>query len=133
LFFTGEKMPRASIGRIAVAVLMGYVVYGIVVAVVEWLVLRHMLGAHFYAPDLVLHGLGAVVGGLVGSGFAAPSRWIGAAGMTVVGLIFKAIGLVVAWKLEPHWYGIALMVVYVPCVWIGWAIVERDAARAAPK
>jgi hypothetical protein len=60
----------------------------------------------------------------------APSKpmkhaiWLG-----VIGIFFALIGVAVSWQhpeLGPHWYPVALVVVALPCAWIGGKIRERQ-------
>jgi hypothetical protein len=37
----------------------------------------------------------------------------------VVGILLSAAGVVAAWKLSEHWYPIALVVIALPCAWLG--------------
>ncbi len=41
------------------------------------------------------------------------------AGLLGLGVTVGTVSLIAFWKTEPHWYGIALLAVYPPCVWIG--------------
>ena len=60
----------------------------------------------------------------------APNRplthalWLG-----VVGVIISAVATVLTWnkgtEFGPHWYPIALVLVSIPCAWIGGKIYER--------
>lgn len=118
-------MPRSKVGRTVVAVLMGYVLYGVIVAVVEWIFLRQVTTPRAHVFDVVLHCAGAVLGGLVCTGAAEEPRWVAVAWLTGIGLLFKAIFALNAWNTEPHWYCIALLLVYAPCVWIGWALARK--------
>ena len=64
----------------------------------------------------------------------APSKpmkhamWLG-----IIGLVFALFGVAVSWnrpELGPHWYPIALVVVALPCAWMGGKLCERQLATA---
>jgi hypothetical protein len=44
-----------------------------------------------------------------------------------LGGVVGAASLLNSWTTEPHWYGIALLVTFPPCVWIGWIVRARIA------
>jgi len=64
----------------------------------------------------------------------APSRpmthalWLG-----VVGVVISGIGAIVTWNkgpaFGPHWYPIVLILVSIPCAWIGGKIYEKQGRR----
>jgi hypothetical protein len=64
----------------------------------------------------------------------APNRplthalWLG-----VVGVIISAVATVLTWnkgpEFGPHWYPIALVLVAIPCAWIGGKIYETQGSR----
>ena len=37
----------------------------------------------------------------------------------IIGIIVSAIGAVVGWNLSQHWYPLALIVIALPCAWLG--------------
>lgn len=41
-----------------------------------------------------------------------------------IGLVFSIIGLVVHWNIPPHWYGITLVLIALPCAWTGGRLFE---------
>jgi hypothetical protein len=42
-----------------------------------------------------------------------------------LGVLVGTDSLAVSWKTELQWHGIAPLVVYLPCVWIGWTLKGR--------
>ena len=46
-------------------------------------------------------------------------------GLIAIGLLVGAISLFASWRAEPHWYAIALLAVYAPCVWLGYHIARH--------
>jgi hypothetical protein len=37
----------------------------------------------------------------------------------IIGIILSAVGAVVGWHLSQHWYPLALIVIALPCAWLG--------------
>lgn len=56
--------------------------------------------------------------------------WLG-----VIGIVVSALGAVATWnrgpEFGPHWYPIALVVVSIPCAWIGGKIREKQLSSAS--
>jgi hypothetical protein len=50
------------------------------------------------------------------------ARGIAATTLMALGLMIGTTSLVTSWNTEPRWYGIALLAVYAPGVWIGYAL-----------
>jgi hypothetical protein len=46
-----------------------------------------------------------------------PMRHVVILGM--VGILVSAVGVVAGWKLSEHWYPIALVIIALPCAWLG--------------
>jgi hypothetical protein len=42
-----------------------------------------------------------------------------------LGVLVGTVSFVATWKTEPHCYGVALLRVYQPYVWIGWTLKGR--------
>lgn len=65
----------------------------------------------------------------------APSKpmkhaiWLG-----IIGVIFALVGVAASWnhpELGPHWYPVTLVVVALPCAWIGGKLRENQLATAS--
>jgi hypothetical protein len=125
-------MPRGSIGRIVLAILLGYVANAILVAATEYLFTRLVPGAdaapplYYFIIDLITQCLYTVIGGYLCCLIARPSRRAAMVGLMALGVWVGTASLVSSWRTELHWYGIALLVVYPPCVWIGWTLKARE-------
>ena len=122
---------RASIGRIILAVAAGYIVDGILVALTEQLLSLRAPGVaatrplSYFVVDLISQCLYTVVGGYLCCAIARPDLRAAMAGLMGLGGLVGALSLVLSWKTEPRWYGIGLLAVYPPCVWIGWTLKGR--------
>lgn len=40
----------------------------------------------------------------------------------VIGLALSIIGVIIMWDQPPHWYGISLIILALPCAWLGGKI-----------
>ena len=121
-------ISRKSIGRVILAVVAGYVANGILVAVTEYSLGARGVAATqslYYFVDLTSQCLYTVVGGYLCCAIAGSSQRAAMAGLMGLGVLVGTVSLVSSWKAEPHWYGIALLAVYPPCVWIGWTLKGR--------
>ncbi len=124
-------MSRRSIKRIILAVVAGYAANGILVAVSEQLLLLHTQSSaatnqpSYFVVDLITQCLYTVVAGYLCCAIAGPVQRAAMTGLMALGVFVGAVSLVTSWKTEPQWYGIALLAVYPPCVWIGWTLKSR--------
>jgi hypothetical protein len=122
-------MSRTSIGRVFVAVILSYLAFGLMVVVTDGLLSSVMTssGARnraYFAFDLTSQCLYLIAAVYVCSVIACSHR-LAVALLTVLGLSVGTISLFKSWGSEPHWYGIALLVTYAPCLWAGWALRRR--------
>ncbi len=126
-----EPHPPRRIGRSIGAVLAG-IVAGVILTLATDIVL-HAIGV--FPPwgqpvsdgPLLLATAYRAVYGVVGSYIAArlapdrPMQHALAGG--VVGLVVSIVGTVVTWNrgpaFGPHWYPLALIVIAMPCAWVG--------------
>jgi hypothetical protein len=120
-----------NFGRIILAIVVGYVTDAILVAATEYLFSRLVPGVeaapprYYFVVDLITQCLYTVIGGFLCCMVAQPSRRAAMAGLMALGVLVGTASLVTSWNTEPHWYGIALLVVYSPCVWMGWKLRAR--------
>jgi hypothetical protein len=42
-----------------------------------------------------------------------------------IGVLFSSLGAIVMWGVGPNWYPIALIVISLPCAWIGGRLAQR--------
>jgi hypothetical protein len=113
-------------GRVILAVVAGWVTNAILTSVTEvllWTMLRSpggKLAGSYYIIDVVCQCCFTVVGGYVCCAIARPSRRSAMVGLILLGLLIGGLLLSSSWSREPHWYRIALLAVWAPCVWMGW-------------
>lgn len=124
-------MPKASIGRVILAVLVGWITNAILTGIAEVLMWKSMrgLGGHlplrYYILDLSFQCCFTVVGGYLCCVIAGPTHRIAMFILMALGLLIGGLSLPPSWNREPHWYRIALLAVWVPCVWVGWSLRVR--------
>ena len=139
---TAAAVPRRR-GRSALALITGLVV-GVILSLGTDQVL-HVLGVYPPWGQTMSDGLFLLATGyrivytIIGSYVAArlaPYRpmWH-AMVLGVVGLVVSIAGAAATWNSEPplgpHWYGVAVALISIPCAWIGGRIYElqSDAGR----
>ena len=121
-------MPKATVGRIILAVVAGWTANAVLVGLTEvllWTSMRGPRGTHpgkYYIIDVICQCCYTVVGGYLCCVIAGPSRRNAMFGMIFLGLLIGGLSLPSSWPREPHWYRITLLAVWTPCVWIGWKL-----------
>lgn len=121
-------MPKASVGRVIFAAVGGWLANAILVGVTEVLLWTSMRGAggklpgKYYIIDLICQCCFTVLGAYLCCVIAGPSRRVAMFSLMSLGLLIGGLSLPPSWAREPHWYRIALLAVWVPCVWIGWRL-----------
>ncbi len=130
-------MPKASVGRVILAVVAGWVTNAILVGVTEVLLWTTMRGAggklpgKYYIIDLICQCGFTIVGGYLCCMIAGPSHRIALLSLMSLGLLIGGLSLPSSWSREPHWYRIALLAVWIPCVWVGWKAAVPARRREA--
>ena len=127
-----------SVGR-SVGAVVGGIVVGVVLTTITDVVLHAMgvfppWGQPVSDGPLVLATAYRIVFGIVGSYVAArlapdrPMRLAMIAGF--VGFVVSIVGAIVTWNkgpaFGPHWYPLALVVIALPCAWVGGWLRERQ-------
>ena len=119
-------MSMKNIGRVVLAVLAGYITNVALVVATELMVRvpgRHVAQPlRYYAIDLITQCLYTVIGGYITCAIAGPVHRAAMISLICLGLVVGSASLTASWNTEPHWYGIALLAVYAPCVWIGCSL-----------
>ena len=119
------SLSRGTTRRIAVAVVVAYLTNALLVTAME--LLLSSLGPEvetprYYFVDLIFQCLFTVAAGYVCNAIARSTNRAAMISLIMLGIGVGTISLLASWKTEPHWYGIALLAVYTPCVWIGWRL-----------
>lgn len=118
-------MSRVEIGHTILGVIAGYVANAILVGVTEPTYGRFLTARIYFVADLITQVVATTIGGYLCCLIAQSGKRYAATILTVVGLLIGTASLITSWNAEPHWYGIALLSVYAPCVRIGYALTRR--------
>jgi hypothetical protein len=126
-------MTRANVGRVVLAVIAGWLTNAILVGFTEVLLWKAMRGAggalpgSYYIIDLIFQCCFTVVAAYLCSLIAGPSRRSAMFGLMLLGLLIGGLFLPSSWSRDPHWYRIALLAVWVPCVGLGSILRSQSA------
>jgi hypothetical protein len=124
-------MAMKNVGRVIFAVLAGYITDAALVIATELALRvpsRHVAQPlRYYVIDLITQCLYTVIGGYITCAIAGPVHRAAMITLICLGLLVGSASLTASWHMEPHWYGIGLLAVYAPCVWIGCSLRLRSA------
>jgi peptidoglycan/LPS O-acetylase OafA/YrhL len=115
--------------RIALAVFIGYVANALLIAAAEQVLVRAFSDTKYFIADLVTQCLIQVACGYLCARISNTTMAL--IGLIAVGLLVGAGSLAASWHLEPHWYAVTLLVVYSPCIWLGYGLALRRNPRPA--
>ena len=121
-----RKQSKGAVGRVFIAVISSYLGFGLMVAVTEQILSSLTAkgteeSTSYFAADVIAQCLYLTGAGYLCAVIARSHRfaiWI----LTMLGLSVGGFSLDTLWKSEPHWYSVALLVTYAPCLWCGWAL-----------
>ena len=129
-------MSSKNVGRIVFAVVVAYLLNIILIVATDIVFLKLMPPVHsvfrrsYLLTDLISQCIIQMVAGYVCC-WIAGGRPGALAFLAVTGIVIGGFSLFHSWHSEPHWYGIALLAVYFPCLWLGWNLRSRSGAAAA--
>lgn len=124
-----QKQPR-KVGRIIFAVVVGYAANALLIAGTEQLFFRLASDGRFLIADVVSQCFIQVSSGYLCARIAGSNPWPATVGLIMLGLLVGTASVAGSWRTEPHWYAIALLLVYSACVWMGYRL-ERSRRRSA--
>jgi len=110
------------------AVVAGYISIGVLVVLTDTVLARLYPNDYVQGkapPDslLVVTMITAtcysVLGGRLTARLAARKPWGHVIGLIVLGEIMGVVSMVMFWTQQPHWYPLALLVLFPPAVWLG--------------
>lgn len=119
-------MSRVEAARTILGPVAGYAANAAMIAVTEAIYTRYIDARAYFVVDLITQVVATIIGGAVCCLIARRKKRIAVTGLTVLGLLIGTASLITSWNDEPHWYAIALLSVYAPCVWIGFALMNRE-------
>lgn len=130
----GQEKRSAKVGRIVLAVLVGYTVNALLIAGTESLLVMGVSHGEYFLTDVVIQCLVQVASGYLCSRIAGAHSRPATLGLIGLGLLVGIASVAASWQAEPHWYAIALLLVYSPCVWLGYRLeVRRRREQAREK
>jgi hypothetical protein len=115
------ELSKVGAARIVLGVIVGYLTNAALVGVTEAGYVRWMDARQYFIVDLVTQVVATIIGGYLCCLIARSAKRMAATGLMILGLLIGAASPFISWKAEPHWYGVALLDVYAPCVWTGYA------------
>jgi hypothetical protein len=122
-FRSSPSTQRSSIKRILLAILAGYLTNASLIAGAEYVLIRVASGPMYFVADVMTQCLVQIGCGYICCRISNATPAI--AGLVALGLLVGGFSLTVSWETEPHWYGIALLVVYGPSIWVGYRLANR--------
>jgi len=123
-------MSSKNASRILFAVVVAYLLNIILIVATDIAFLKLMPPVHsvprrsYLLTDLISQCLIQTLAGYVCC-WIARGRPSALALLAAIGIVIGGFSLFHSWQNEPHWYGIALLAVYPPCLWLGWTLRSR--------
>ena len=74
---------------------------------------------------LVYRSIYMVVGGYIAATLAPSRPMLHAVALGIVGSVLGILGAVATWDLTPAWFSISLVILGLPCVWLGGKLKTR--------
>jgi hypothetical protein len=116
-------MAKTGIGRLVSAVTAAYVVNAILVVATNQILSPMAADSKrqldFLVIDLISQCVYTIVAGYLFAVMAGAIQRRAMASLISLGLTVGTFSLITSWNTEPPWYGISLLLVYAPCVWLG--------------
>jgi hypothetical protein len=119
------------------SVLAGYISIGVLVALTDLAFTVAIPGfrsmatppLYYFVIVLFTDTLYSIGGGYLCAATARASAHAATLGLMIFGEIVGVVSTVLAWRIQPHWFALALLVLFPFAVWIGSRLRAR---RAAP-
>ena len=121
-------------GRTIAAVIFGYMTTGLLVILTDQIVSGLIPGFHsmktppdyYFGISLATNTLYAIVGGYLCSAVARNQWKTATLGVIILGETLGTIAQRALWHTVPHWFGIGLLALYAPAVWLGGYLRSRS-------
>jgi len=129
-------MSSRNAGRTGLAVIVAYLLNIILIVAADIVFLKLMPPVDsvprrsYLLADLIGQSVIQTLAGYVCC-WIARGQTGALAFLAAVGLVIGGFSLFHSWQNEPHWYGIALLAVYFPCLWLGWNLRSRRGGEIA--
>ena len=120
------------------AVLVGYAAIGVLVVAtdaVAAMIIPGLMSSGQTPPDsylavsLCTASLYTVLGGYLCAAIAKAGVKKAVLGLIVFGELMGVASVIAFWGRQPHWYGLSLLIVYPPLIWLG-SRIRRNSAKA---
>jgi len=113
--------------RIAAAVLAGYVAVGILVVLTDYIFAAVIPGframttlpLYYFLIATITDTLYSAAGGYLCAVIARAAVRKATLGLMIFGEIIGVVSTVLGWRIQPHWFALALLVLFPLAVWIG--------------
>src|ERR1700737_3888386 len=121
--------------RNILAVIAGYVATGLLIFSTDQLFAALIPGfktmttppLHYFLISVVTATLYSNIGGFVFSRIAPPPvRRNATLSLILLGELVGLVSTVFLWKIVPHWFSFALLLLYPPAVWLGFKLQSRQ-------
>ena len=135
LRFIGGDLGRMNLKttrRVIFAVFVAYGANVLLIAGIEQLLARAFSDTKYFITDVVTQSVIQVGCGYLCSLISKRKALAAILGLISIGVLVGGFSLVASWHADPHWYAIALILVYPPCVWIGYRMERRQRTRTRP-
>jgi len=123
--------------RILFAVVAGYAAIGALIVITDQIFAALIPGfqsmiappLYYFVASLVTDWLYAMTGGYLCCAIAREGYRSATVGLMAVGELIGIAAQIVYWQTIPHWYGLALLVIYPLSVWMGsqlrWRAMQK--------
>lgn len=119
-------MTRRRTVRIVAAIVAGYLLNALLVAATELFLTRLIHGRAYFVTDLITQCVYEVAAGYLCCLIAGPSDGRAATiWLILLGLGIGGFSLAASWNSEPRWYGLALLCIWPPFIWLGYFLASR--------
>ena len=113
--------------RIAAAVLAGYIAVGVLVVLTDLIFAAAIPGfrtmptepLYYFVIVTFTDALYSVVGGYLCAVIARDAVHKATLGLMIFGEIIGVVSVVLGWNIQPHWFALALLVLFPVAVWCG--------------
>jgi hypothetical protein len=124
--------------RIAAAVLAGYVAVGVLVVLTDQIFAAAIPGframttppLYYFVIVLCTDALYSAAGGYLCAAIARGSIRAATLGLMIFGEIIGVVSTILGWKIQPHWFALALLVLFPIAVWLGSRLRSGSAEPA---
>jgi hypothetical protein len=114
-------------GRTIAAVIFGYMTTGLLVVLTDQIFSGLIPGFHsmktpplyYFAISLATNTIYSMVGGYLTSAIGRNQWRTAALGLIILGEVLGTVAQRALWHTVPHWFGLGLLALYAPAVWIG--------------